>query len=195
MSKKRIITIVFALVSAYTAHAQSSEVPNSQKQPQEKQKIVFTGGAILESNVSGFSVQGEMLVHCKNSEFEWNTQKGDFSYWGIEIPIYAMYHYVFPKGNRLYIGAGPYTEFGFDARFKHEGIKTDLYQKDGNTGLPVLQESNTGFGIKIGYEFVSGFQINGSYKASISNLLDANSSRIKMHPYAISLGVAYRFGK
>ena len=136
-----------------------------------------------------------MLVHCKNSEFEWNTQKGDFSYWGIEIPIYAMYHYVFPKGNRLYIGAGPYTEFGFDARFKHEGIKTDLYQKDGNTGLPVLQESNTGFGIKIGYEFVSGFQINGSYKASISNLLDANSSRIKMHPYAISLGVAYRFGK
>ena len=58
MSKKRIITIVFALVSAYTAHAQSSEVPNSQKQPQEKQKIVFTGGAILESNVSGFFHSG-----------------------------------------------------------------------------------------------------------------------------------------
>lgn len=225
MSKKRIITIVFALVCVYTSYAQSSEVPNSQKQSQEKQKIVFTGGATLESNVSGFfhsgvengssimkagfsvggflnlgitqsfSVQGEMQIHCKNSEFEWGTQKGDFSYWGIEIPIYAMYHYVFPKGNRLHIGVGPYTEFGFDAKFKHEGIKADLYQKDGNTGLPVLQESNTGFGIKIGYEFISGFQINGSYKTSISNLLDANSSRIKMYPYAISVGVAYRFRK
>lgn len=225
MSKKRIITIVFALVCVYTSYAQSSEVPNSQKQSQEKQKIVFTGGATLESNVSGFfhsgvengscimkaglsvggflnlgitqsfSVQGEMQIHCKNSEFEWGTQKGNFSYWGIEIPIYAMYHSVFPKGNSLHIGAGPYTEFGFDARLKHGGIKADLYQKDGSTGLPTLRDSNTGFGIKIGYEFVSGFQINGSYKASISNLLDANSSRIKMHPYAISLGVAYRFGK
>lgn len=225
MSKKRIITIVFALVNIYTSYAQSSEVSNPPKQSQEKQKIVFTGGAILESNISGFfhsgvengssimkagfsvggflnlgiaqpfSVQGEILFHYKNSEFEWDVQKGDFSYWGIEIPIYAMYHYVFPKGNRLYIGIGPYTEFGFDARFKHGGIKADLYQKDGDTGLPILQESNSGFGIKIGYEFISGFQINGNYKTSISNLLDANSSQIKMHPYTISLGVAYRFGK
>lgn len=221
MRKKQIIAIVFALVSVYTSYAQSSKVPNAK----EKQRTVFTGGAILESNMSGFfhsgveggnsimkagfsvggflnlgitqsfSVQGEILIHYKNSEFKWDTQKGDFSYWGIEIPIYAMYHYAFPKGNRLHIGIGPYTEFGFDARFKHGGIKADLYQKDGNSGLPILQDSNTGFGIKIGYEFISGFQINGSYKASVSNLLDANSSRIKMHPHTISIGVAYRFGK
>lgn len=194
MSKKRIITIVFALVSVYTTYAQSSEVPNTLKQSQEKQKIVFTGGAILDSNVSGFfhsgiengssimkagfsvggflnlgitqsfSVQGEMLVHYKNSEFEWDTQKGDFSYWGIEIPIYAMYHYVFPKGNRLHIGTGPYTEFGFDARFKHEGIKADLYQKDGNTGLPVLQESNTGFGIKSDMNLFPAFRLMEAIK-------------------------------
>lgn len=225
MSKIRIIAIVFASACTHISYAQLSEIPNGEAFSQEKQKIVFTGGAILENNLSGFfhsgvengnsimkagfsiggflnlgivqsfSVQGEMLFHYKNSDFEWDNQKGDFSYWGIEIPIYAMYHYTYSKGNRLQIGIGPYTEFGFDAKFKHGETKADLYQKDGSTGLPALQDSNTGFGVKIGYEFISGFQINASYKASISNLLDANSSRIKMHPHAISIGVAYRFGK
>lgn len=224
MNKIRTIAIAFASVYTCAAYAQPS-LNNGEIQQQEKQKIVFTGGAMLETNLSGFlysgvensnsvmkagfsiggflnlgitrsfSVQGEMLFHYKNSEFEWDNQKGDFVYWGVEIPIYAMYHYTFQKGNRLHIGIGPYTEFGFDAKFKHGGKKADLYEKDGSTGLPALQDSNTGFGMKIGYEFVSGFQINASYKASISNQLDANSSRIKMHPHAISVGIAYRFGK
>lgn len=80
-------------------------------------------------------------------------------------------------------------------QFKHGGKEADLYEKDGSTGLAAFQESNSGFGAKVGYEFVSGFQINASYKASISNLLDANSSQVKIHPHAISVGVAYRFGK
>ncbi len=225
MNKIRIVTVVSVLVCACTSYAQPSELFYQKNKLQEKQKIVFTGGALLESNLSGFfhsgvengngimragfsvggflnlgispsfSVQGEMLFHCKNSGFEWDSQKGDFSYWGMEIPVYAMYHYVFSKGNRLHVGIGPYTEFGFGAKFKCGGEKVDLYEKDGSTGLPALQDSNTGFGIKIGYEFVSGFQVNAGYKASVSNLLDANSSRIKMHPQAISVGLAYRFGK
>ena len=225
MNKIRIIAIVFASVYTYTSHAQLSEITNRKTQLQEKQKIMFTGGVMLESNLSGFfysgvengngimkagfsaggflnmsiarsfSVQGEMLFHHKLSKFEWDNQKGNFSYWGLEIPIYAMYHYTFSKGNLLQIGIGPYTEFGFAAKFKHGGTKADLYQKDRSTGLPPLQDSNTGFGVKVGYEFVSGFQLNTSYKVSISNLLDANSSQIKMHPHAISVGVAYRFGK
>lgn len=225
MNKIQMITIVLALSCICTSYAQSPKVPTLPNTPQEKPKIIFTGGVIVESNLSGFfhsgvdngnsimkagfsagaflsssisrsfSVQGEMLFHCKNSDFSWDATKGNFSYWGMEIPIYAMYHYTFPKGSRLHVGIGPYTEFGFSAEFKYKGKKADLYEKDGSTGLPALQDSNTGFGIKIGYEFISGFQINTSYKASISNLLDANSSRIKMHPYAIHIGVAYRFGK
>lgn len=189
------------------------------------QQITFTGGPILEMNVSNFihsgisdgksnmklgfstggflnlgisksfSVQGEMLFHYKNSDFEWNNRTGKYQYWGMEIPIYAMYHYCFSKGNRLHIGIGPYTEFGVGASFNYDGAKKDLYEKDGTTGLPALSESNTGFGIKMGYEFISGFQINATYKASVTNLLDENSSRIKMHPQAISVGVAYRFAK
>ena len=68
-------------------------------------------------------------------------------------------------------------------------------EKDSATGLPALCDSNTGFGIKLGYEFVSGFQINAIYKASVTNLLDENSSRIKMHPQTFSIGIAYRFAK
>lgn len=225
MNKIRIVAIILALVCNHTSYAQLSETSNPQAASQDKQRNMFTGGVILENNISGFfhsgvktgnsimktgfsvggflnlsitfpfSVQGEMLFHYKSSEFEWNNQCGHFSYWGIEIPIYAMYHYTFKKGNRLHFGIGPYTEFGFDARFKYGENKTDLYQKDGDTGLPALQESNTGFGLKIGYEFISGFQINASYKVSVSNLLDANSSSVKMRPHAIGVGVAYRFGK
>lgn len=73
-----------------------------------EQKIIFTGGVILETNVSdfihsgiddsqskmklgfsaggfldlgiskAFSVQGEMLFHHKNSDFEWSSQKGEY---------------------------------------------------------------------------------------------------------------------
>ena len=136
-----------------------------------------------------------MLFHYKTSDFEWSNQTGEYRYWGMEIPVYAMYHYCFSKGNRLHIGIGPYTEFGLGASFKYGGIKQDLYEKDSATGLPALCDSNTGFGIKLGYEFVSGFQINAIYKASVTNLLDENSSRIKMHPQTFSIGIAYRFAK
>lgn len=225
MCKIQIILILLTLGTTHCIQAQAMKDSNKESEFEDKQNIVFTGGALLETNISGFlhsgvengnsimkpgfsiggflnlgiiqpfSVQGEMLFHYKSSKFEWNNQKGNFTYWGMEISIYAMYHYTFRKGNRLHIGIGPYTEFGFDAKFKHGGKSADLYEKNGSTGLAVLQDSNSGFGVKIGYEFVSGFQINASYKASVSNQLDANSSQIKMHPHAISIGVAYRFGK
>lgn len=161
-----------------------------------KMKFGFSTGGFLNLGISkSFSVQGEMLFHYKTSDFEWSNQTGEYRYWGMEIPVYAMYHYCFSKGNRLHIGIGPYTEFGLGASFKYGGIKQDLYEKDSATGLPALCDSNTGFGIKLGYEFVSGFQINATYKASVTNLLDENSSRIKMHPQTFSIGIAYRFAK
>lgn len=165
-------------------------------QGQSKMKVGFTTGGFMNLGINeSFSIQGEMLFHYKNSDFEWGGQKGSFRYWGMEIPVYAMYHFHFSKGNRLFVGIGPYTEFGLDATFRQNGKKSDLYEKNEDSGLAPLRDSNTGFGIKIGYEFVSGFQLNASYKASITNLLDENSSSIKMRPQTVSVGVAYRFGK
>ena len=93
-----------------------------------------------------------------------------------------MYHYTFSRGGCLQVGIGPYTEFGFDAKFKHGGKEADLYEKDGSTGLAAFQESNSGFGAKVGYEFVSGFQINASYKASIATCLMPTAAKLKSIP-------------
>ena len=196
-----------------------------ENQPQKGQNITISGGALLETNISGFhhsgvddgqsrmkiggsvggflnlgitrafSVQGEMLMHYKHSRFEWDGIPGNYDYWGVEIPIYAMLHIHLKKDRQLYIGIGPYTEFGFDATYKRNGIKGDLYEKVINRELPILRDSNTGFALKIGYEFTSGLQLNVTYKASITNLLDANSNTVKMYPLAASIGIAYRFGK
>lgn len=203
----------------------ATTVRAQEKLPHKTQSLTITGGAILETNVSGFfhsgvdggnsrmkagvsaggflnlgivrsfSVQGEMLIHYRNSGFDWGEMPGEFQYWGIEIPIYAMYHVGLKRGGQFHFGIGPYTEFGLDATYKRNGQKGDLYEKDEANGLPILRDSNTGFSVKIGYDFLSGLQLNATYKVSVTNFLDANSSRVKMHPQAVSIGVAYRFGK
>lgn len=212
--------IMAALLASCVTTAQAQE-----KQPRESQNPSATGGVILETNISGFfhsgindghsgmeagasiggflnlgiarsfSVQGEILAHYKHSRFEWGEKPGVFCYWGIEIPIYAMYHLRVKNGGQFHFGIGPYTEFGLKATYKRDGEKGDLYEKDETKGLPILRDSNTGFGMKIGYEFLSGIQLNATYKVSVTNLLDANSNSIKMYPQAVSIGVAYRFGK
>lgn len=189
------------------------------------QKIQFTGGFIAEMNLSyfvhsgiekgesdmkpgvsvggflnmgisrRFSVQGEMLFHYKESGFSWDKYTSRYQYGGVEIPIYAMYQHEFPQGNRIHIGIGPYTEFGFRATLKKDGVRHDLYQKNGENGLPALCDSNSGFGIKVGYEFASGFQINATYKSGVVNFLEANSGEAKLLPQTASVGIAYRFGK
>lgn len=222
MKKKSFIGIVLIGIYATSLQAQTLRDNNQEKQ---EQKIKLTGGAILETNLSNFiysginegnsnmkfgvsgggfvnlglskrfSIQGEMLFHYKTSDFKWSNQTGEFQYWGVEIPIYMMYHYTFRKGNKIHIGVGPYTNFGLGAHFKEGGKKIDVYEKEENTGLPAMKDSNTGFGIKVGYEFISGLQINASYKASVTNVIDANSSTVKMYPQTLSMGFAYRFGK
>lgn len=189
------------------------------------QKIKLTGGSILETNLTNFihsgidnsssnmrlgvsaggfinlelvkpfSIQGEMLFHYKTSEYKWENHTGKYEYWGVEIPVYAMYSWSFHRDSRLYIGVGPYTNFGFGARFKEGGRKIDVYEKEEDTGLPVMKDSDTGFGIKLGYEFALGLQINATYKISVTNITDANSSAVKMYPQTFGLGLAYRWGK
>lgn len=153
-------------------------------------------GGFANLNISRhFSVQGEMSIMSKHSDFDWNNGAGCYRYWGMEIPIYAMFHCPLRNGGRIYVGIGPYTNFGLDATFKDSNGKLDLYEKNAETGLPPMKESDTGFGIKAGYEFPCGLQVNASYKASISSIIDPNSSHVKMHPQTVSIGLAWRFGK
>lgn len=214
--------VIFA--AAFAGCVQLSAQSDGGLRPAEK-GLKVTGGPLIETNISGFihtgvagghslmhtggsaggflnlgfagafSVQGEMIFHYKHSHFSWDGDSGGYSYWGVEIPVYAMYHVSLSGGSQLYFGIGPYTEFGFDASFMRNGVSSDLYAKDADSGLPVMRDSNTGFGVKIGYEFRSGLQLNASYKASITNQLYADGTTVCMRPHAVSIGVAYRFGR
>ena len=209
--------------SAQTTNNQKPE--EGTQEGKQNKKIEISGGVLVESNYSSFvhsgigggksvmkpgvttggflnlgiskhfSIQPELLLHYKESEFDRNNQNGIYRYWGMEIPIYAMYHTKLNNGHRIHIGIGPYTEYGLDASLKREGEKIDLYEKNTESGTPVMRDSNSGFGIINSYEFPFGLLINVSYKISISNLLDANESSAALHPQTFSLGFAYCFRK
>ena len=220
MKRKHLILFACLVLGCWNGlHAQTAKTSN------EEQRLSFSGGPILETNCSGFlhtgvtggncrmktgvtaggflnlgitsafSVQCELLFHYKHSDFEWEGERGQFQYFGAELPIYALYHWHLPGGKTFFAGVGPYTEFGLDATFKRNGVKGDLYEKDEATGLPILRDSNTGFAVKLGYELRCGIQFNLSYKTSVTNLLEANSHTVQMRPHAIHAGIAYRFGK
>lgn len=214
--KKYLIYVLFAAGFVPAIYAQDKE---------KEQRITVSGGPLVETSMTGFihsgftngssrmkagfsvggfvnlgisqhfSVQGEMAFMHKHSNFGWEDNEGCYRYWGVEIPIYAMYHCQIRNGGRIYVGIGPYTNFGLDATFKDGNGKLDLYKKNAETGLSPMKDSDTGFSIKAGYEFSCGLQVNASYKASVSNLLDTNSSHVKMHPQAVCIGLAWRFGK
>lgn len=224
--EKKVLIIVAATLNACVSRPLYAKEKGQERQDSGNGRIEISGGALLETNISGFfhsgiaggrsrmksgisaggflnlgisrsfSVQGEMLVHYKHSDFEWGGVNGDFRYWGNEIAVFAFFHIPF-KANygQMYLGLGPYTEFGLEATYERDGVKGDLYEKDKTSGLPVLCDSNTGFAAKIGYEFACGFQIVASYKASFTNMLDANSSTVKMYPHSVSVGVAYRWSR
>lgn len=214
--KRILVYALFAAGFIPAIYAQGEE---------KEQRITVSGGPLVETNITGFihsgftdgssrmkagiaiggfvnlsisqhfSVQGEMAFMHKHSDFDWESKGGCYRYWGVEVPVYAMYHHPLRNGGRIHIGIGPYTNFGLGATFKDGSEKLDLYEKNAETGLPPMKDSDTGFGIKAGYEFPCGLQVNASYKASVSNLIDSNSSHVKMHPQAVSVGLAWRFGK
>jgi len=161
-----------------------------------KMKLGFTAGAFLNLEFTGhFALQGELIYHYKSSKFDREDIKGKYQYWGMEIPVYAIYQWKLRKGNRFYMGIGPYAEFGFSAELKRGSEKIDLYKKGQISGseISAMKDSNVGFGIIIGYEFANGIQLNSSYKIGMTDILDANSNSVSLQPNTISLGIGYRF--
>ncbi|MCL1932373.1 MAG: PorT family protein [Candidatus Azobacteroides sp.] len=152
------------------------------------------GGFLQMELQEHFALQGDFLFHYKTSELNRENQKGDYQYFGNEIAIYGIGKWRLDKG-KIYVGIGPFSEFGFSSTLKRNSEKIDLYKKDEARDIPFMQDFNSGFGIMLGYEFQCGFQINAGYKISITNVLDPNSSSFSMFPNTLSFGIGYRLGK
>lgn len=152
------------------------------------------GGFVMVDIASGFSIEGELLFHYKN------TFVGKHSYERIrsismEIPIYAMYNYRCKDNSYVRVGIGPYCEFGLSAITWKDGVIRDLYDVNKRDEIQSMNDSHTGFGIVVGYETSFGLQLNVGYKISVTNLLDANSNRWAIYPMGVSMGLGYRFGR
>lgn len=221
MERKFLAMVLLMALSVAVAQAQSA----SRSGKDRNDRIKFTGGAMSEANLTNFlcsgigharsktragvnvggflhmgfsgrfSVQGEMLFNYRTSGFQWEAHGGHYRYLGVEIPIYGMCHWEFRKSGYLYIGVGPYTNFGFEAFFKEGGRKENLYKTGKGAGVPAMKDSDTGFAFKLGYEFASGLQLNAAYKVSMTDVADANSGVAELRPQSFSFGIAYRWGK
>ena len=152
------------------------------------------GGFLGMRLTEHFAVQEDLLVHYKTSDFKQSGATGDFKYMGAEFAIYAMGNWTLHDGSRISIGAGPFVGYGLNAKYKVNGVETDLYDEDENGDMP-FNPMNVGAAILLGYELRCGLQINASCKCGIMNMLDAHKDDASMRPGTISLGVAYRFGK
>lgn len=220
-----LLMVGINLISGKAQTPENQVQKTETQQEYSSQKMKVSGGLIVESNYSNFlhsgisggksvmkpgvtaggflnlgilkhfSIQPELLIHYKESDFDRNNQKSIYQYWGIEVPIYAMYHWVLKKDHHLHVGIGPYTEFGLSAILKKDGKNTDLYEKNTENEMSAMRDSNSGFGILTGYDFPFGLQINISYKISVSNLLDAHRGSSILRPQTFSLGLAYCFGQ
>jgi len=148
------------------------------------------GGFMTFDLGSKFALQPELLVNMNYSEFDNAGVKGDFEYWGLELPVYLLGK--FNSGpDRAYLGVGPYIGVGLSAQNKVGGTKYDLYEKS-EAGNMLMQRFDFGFGAMATYEFESGMFISDSYRLGVINVFDSDN-RGKMLPQMVSLGIGYKF--
>ncbi len=162
-----------------------------------KSKLGFgaTFGGFAKINAGeNFAIQPELLFHFKSSEMETKSIKEelDYQYFGIEIPVYAVGQMELGAGTG-YIGIGPYLGLGFDARYKKDNADDVKLYKEYKGQKSEMQCWDFGAGAMLGYEFNSGFQINGGYKIGFIDALNANKNNATMLPQTVSLGLGFRF--
>lgn len=157
-------------------------------------KYGFGVGGFLDMGIKEwFSIQIELMIGHDVSEFSRLGETGTFRHVGLELPVYAMFHVPMKDKGQFNLGIGPFTNFGLHGIYETGGSRHDVYEPHDDTGLSTMKDNYSGVAMKVGYEFRFGLQLNCCYKISVSNVLDENSSEVRMHPQTASFEVAYRF--
>lgn len=138
-------------------------------------------------------IQPELNLNFKQTVFGWEQNVGKMQSFGIEVPIYVMGRLDIFRNHHIFLGLGPYTEFSCYARWMTGDRNVDLLEIKEN-GTPMIQDTQSGFGAIIGYEFGNGLSVDISYRLCCFNILQPNTSQgVALFPQTISLGLAYIF--
>ena len=140
-------------------------------------------------------IRPELNLNFKQTVLGWSDNGGQFRSFGVEIPIYVMGRIKVFGTHHLFLGIGPYTEFICYAKWSIDNRKVDLLEIH-TSGEPMIQDTQSGFGAILGYEFGARISIDISYKICCYNILQPNTSQgVSLYPQTISLGLAYKLGK
>lgn len=140
-------------------------------------------------------IQPEVNLNFKQTAMGWEKNSGRMQSFGIEVPIYVTGRMNIFRNHHILIGLGPYTEFSCYATWRIGDRKVDLLEIK-ESGEPMIQDTQSGFGAMLGYGFGNGLRINLSYKLCCFNILQPNSSQgVSLYPQSVSLGLAYELGK
>lgn len=153
------------------------------------------GGFVQIDFTKTFGLRPELNLNYKRNIFSWKTNEGSLMTTGVEIPIYVTAGWNIFDSHRIFIGLGPYTEFCYYAQWQIDRRKVDLLKLN-DEGEPMIQDSQSGFGAIVGYEFGCGISIELSYRICYYNILQPNTSQgVSLYPQTIGLGLAYNFKK
>lgn len=153
------------------------------------------GGFVQIDFTETWGLRPEFKMNYKQNDFSWTSNSGRFKSMGIEIPIYVTAGWNVFGNHKVFVGLGPYTEFCYFARWEIDGRKVDMLELN-EDGEPMIQDSQSGFGAMIGYEFSNGLSIEANYKICYFNILQPNTSQgVSLFPQTIGLGLAYNFGR
>lgn len=152
------------------------------------------GGFVQIDFTKTWGLRPEFNLNYKQNDFSWASNSGRFRSMGIEIPVYVTAGWNVFGSHRVCVGLGPYTEFCYYARWEIDDRKVDMLKLN-ETGEPMIQDSQSGFGAMIGYEFGCGLSIEICYRICYYNILQPNTSQgVSLFPQTIGLGIAYNFG-
>ena len=140
-------------------------------------------------------IRPELNLNFKQTVLGWSDNSGRLRSFGVEVPIYVSGRIKTFGEDHVFIGIGPYTEFICYAKWSIDNRKVDLLEIH-TSGEPMIQDTQSGLGAIVGYEFGMGISIDFSYKICCYNILQPNTSQgVSLYPQTISVGLAYKWGK
>ncbi len=132
-----------------------------------------------------FALQTELNFDSQNSKYKLHLADSEYSFWTMEIPVYAMWQHTSGNNNRFYLGAGPDFSLGIDGKEKLSSSKI--------FAAHAMSRFDVGASVLVGWELPFGMQVNASYRYGFFNALMNPVGDERMIKNSVSLGIGYRF--